>query len=176
MDGTRQHDLYDVLGVRPEASEDAIRQAYRSLARRHHPDLNPGADDDAFQRVAAAYGVLGDRRRRRAYDRLRPPRSTGPTAQRRAPAPTGNVGPFRPPDVDVPASPPSAPTDEWRILSWVGGMLVAAVVLAAIVIVGASLVLGGDGDGDVMYTLPGPAIDTVCQTPDGWVDCRMLYP
>jgi hypothetical protein len=173
MDGTRQLDLYDILGVTPDASEDAIRHAYRSLARRYHPDLHPGADDDEFRRVAAAYRVLGDRRLRRVYDRQRTPRFNGPMAQRRAPAPGGNAASARPSESDAPASPPDPPTDEWRILSWVGGAVVGAVLLAAIVIVGAALVLSG---GDGMYTLPGPAIDTVCQTPDGWVDCRVLDP
>lgn len=175
MDGTRQHDLYAVLGVSPDASEEAIHQAYRSLARRYHPDLHPGSDDDAFQHVAAAYGVLGDGRRRRAYDRQHPRVTAGPTAQRRAPAPSGAASPQRSAAEDENEEPPSQrpPLDEWTILSWVGGAVVAAVLLAALVIAGAALVLSGD---DAMYTLPGPTIDTMCQTPDGWVDCRMLDP
>ena len=63
-------DLYALLGVPAHASGDEIRHAYRSLARRHHPDANPGeAMADGFRRVAAAYEVLGDERDRSAYDR-----------------------------------------------------------------------------------------------------------
>ena len=175
MDGTRERDLYAVLGVPPEASEDAIRLAYRGLARRYHPDLHPGADDDEFQRLAAAYRILGDRRRRRAYDRERqgPGSSAGPSAQRRAPAPTGNADPVRVDASEAPSPPPGAATDEWRILSWVGGAVIAAVLVAVIVIAAAALVLGGD---HAILTLPGGSADQLCQTPDGWVDCRVLDP
>jgi len=175
MDGIRQRDLYDVLGVTPEASEDAIRRAYRTLALRYHPDLHPGAADDEFRRVAAAYRVLGDRRRRRAYDRDRrgPARSAGPSAQRRAPAPTGSAGRPRPAEAEAPPPPSSPPTDEWRVLSWVGGAVLAAALVAAIVVVAAALVLGGD---HALLTLPGGSTGQLCPTPDGWVDCRVLDP
>jgi len=62
--------LYEILGVPKTASADAIRKAYRKLARRHHPEVNPGDSkaEDAFKRVSAAYEVLSDDKKRSAYD------------------------------------------------------------------------------------------------------------
>lgn len=62
---------YQVLGVSPHASHDEIRRAYRRLAQRHHPDANPDAPAEARAAMAdinAAWNVLGDADRRRAYD------------------------------------------------------------------------------------------------------------
>lgn len=65
------NDPYEVLGLGRDASEDDIRQAYRRLAKRHHPDLNPGdrVAEDAFKRVSAAYELLRDPERRARFDR-----------------------------------------------------------------------------------------------------------
>ncbi len=62
--------LYEILGVAKTADADAIRKAYRKLAREHHPDVNPGdkKSEDTFKRVAAAYDVLGDEKKKKAYD------------------------------------------------------------------------------------------------------------
>jgi curved DNA-binding protein len=62
--------LYETLGVPKNATADAIRKAYRKLARRHHPDVNPGEAkaEDTFKRVAAAYEILSDDKKRAAYD------------------------------------------------------------------------------------------------------------
>jgi curved DNA-binding protein len=62
--------LYEILGVSKTADADAIRKAYRKLARAHHPDVNPGnkKSEDTFKRVAAAYDVLGDDKKKKAYD------------------------------------------------------------------------------------------------------------
>ena len=63
-------DLYAVLDVRPNASPDEIRSAYRRAARASHPDLHPGDASAAarFNRVQVAYEILGDPDRRAAYD------------------------------------------------------------------------------------------------------------
>jgi molecular chaperone DnaJ len=63
-------DLYVVLGVRHDASESEIKRAYRRLARRFHPDINPGDRAAAahFQQVVEAYETLIDRERRLRYD------------------------------------------------------------------------------------------------------------
>lgn len=64
-------DYYATLGVRRDASEKEIKQAYRRLARKYHPDVNP-ADKNAevhFKEINAAYEVLSDPEKRRKYDR-----------------------------------------------------------------------------------------------------------
>ena len=62
--------LYETLGVPKTASADTIRKTYRKLARRHHPDVNPGDTkaEDTFKRISAAYEVLSDEKKRAAYD------------------------------------------------------------------------------------------------------------
>lgn len=176
MDVSPRDDLYAVLGVRPDASGDAIRRAYRDLARRLHPDVNAGAGD-AFKRVSRAYGVLGDTARRSDYDRTRTTllRPAGPAPVRRAPGPTGDVGHVRPRERpaagDRPA--PERAADEWRALAWVGRWIAAAVVGTVLLIACVAFaVRGGDGTA----ASPGPSMNTFCQTPDGWVDCRALDP
>lgn len=66
-------DYYTVLGVAPDADEAAIKQAYRALARQHHPDVNPGDQtaEERFKAINEAYQALGDPERRRTYDALR---------------------------------------------------------------------------------------------------------
>ena len=65
-------DLYTILGISKDASEDDIRHAYRKLAREHHPDLNPGdaAAEDRFKTISAAYEVLSKPEKRALYDEL----------------------------------------------------------------------------------------------------------
>ncbi|MBX3158050.1 MAG: DnaJ domain-containing protein [Deltaproteobacteria bacterium] len=62
--------LYDALGVAKTATADEIRKAYRKLARKHHPDVNPGDQgaETAFKKVSSAYDVLSDDKKRKAYD------------------------------------------------------------------------------------------------------------
>ncbi len=64
-------DPYEVLGVKKEASEDELRTAYRKLAKKHHPDLNPGnkAAEARFKEIAAAYDLLSDKDKRARFDR-----------------------------------------------------------------------------------------------------------
>jgi curved DNA-binding protein len=63
-------DLYEILGVARDADLDAIRKAYRKLARKHHPDLNPGdkAAEERFKEISRAWEVLESPERRRNYD------------------------------------------------------------------------------------------------------------
>jgi molecular chaperone DnaJ len=64
-------DLYSVLGVDKKASPDEIKKAYRKLARKYHPDTNPGDKkaEERFKEISAAYDVLGDPDKRKQYDR-----------------------------------------------------------------------------------------------------------
>ena len=63
-------DFYQALGVSREADADAIKKAYRQLAKDLHPDRNPGdeAAEERFKEVASAYGVLSDPKKRALYD------------------------------------------------------------------------------------------------------------
>jgi curved DNA-binding protein len=65
-------DYYEVLGVSRDATEDQIRNAYRKLARKHHPDVNPGdkTAEEKFKELNEAYSVLSDPQKRRQYDSL----------------------------------------------------------------------------------------------------------
>ena len=65
-------DYYSTLGVAKTATEKEIKQAYRKLARKHHPDVNPGdkSADVRFKEINEAYEVLGDAPKRKKYDEL----------------------------------------------------------------------------------------------------------
>jgi molecular chaperone DnaJ len=65
-------DFYQTLGVAREADTEEIRKAYRKLARKHHPDLNPGdkAAEDRFKKVQEAYDVLSDPKKKQMYDQV----------------------------------------------------------------------------------------------------------
>jgi len=62
---------YNILGVNRSATEREIKQAYRKLARQHHPDVNPGdkSAEEKFKRINEAYEVLSDEKKRRKYDK-----------------------------------------------------------------------------------------------------------
>ena len=65
-------DYYQALGVKRGASEDEIRKAYKRLARKHHPDLNPGdkTAEERFKQVQEAYDVLSDSKKRAMFDQM----------------------------------------------------------------------------------------------------------
>jgi curved DNA-binding protein len=64
-------DYYNILGVSRSATERDIKQAYRKLARQHHPDVNPGdkSAEEKFKQINEAYEVLSDKEKRRKYDK-----------------------------------------------------------------------------------------------------------
>ncbi len=66
-------DYYEILGVPPNADKKVIQQTFRQLARKHHPDVNPGNKDaeEKFKTINEAYQVLSDAKQRKKYDELR---------------------------------------------------------------------------------------------------------
>lgn len=69
---TTKRDLYEVLGVSRDASQDEIKKAYRKLAIQYHPDKNPNdkAAEERFKEIAEAYAILSDQDKRARYDRF----------------------------------------------------------------------------------------------------------
>src|SRR5207247_8953071 len=87
MASSTKHDYYESLGVDRGAKDDEIRKAYRKLARKYHPDLNPGdkASEEKFKQLQEAYDVLSDSKKRQIYDQYGfysdniPPGGPGPS-------------------------------------------------------------------------------------------------
>jgi DnaJ-class molecular chaperone len=95
-------DPYEILGVERRATDAEIKKAYRRLARKHHPDVNPGdaSAQRKFQEIAAAYELLKDPKRRQRYDATGdagdvPPGGMPPGAGSPFGGPGGGAGGFR---------------------------------------------------------------------------------
>ena len=68
----QKRDYYEVLGVDKNADEAAIKKAYRNLAKKYHPDANPGdaTAEKKFKEASEAYAVLSDPEKKRQYDQF----------------------------------------------------------------------------------------------------------
>src|SRR5438270_3781767 len=86
-----KHDYYETLGVPRKAATEEIRRAYRKLARKYHPDLNPGdkSAEEKFKNVQEAYDVLSDAKKRQMYDQF------GFYSENGMPNPGAGGGPFQ---------------------------------------------------------------------------------
>lgn len=85
-----EKDLYEILGIKKEATESEIRKAYLKLAKKYHPDVNPGDSvaEQKFKEVNLAYEVLKDSKKRAQYDQMRA-MGANPFARARAGAHSG---------------------------------------------------------------------------------------
>src|SRR5450432_2666765 len=72
MPPTANKDYYATLGVKKSATAEDIRKAFKKLARKHHPDVNPGdkAAEEKFKVLSEANDVLSDPKKRKIYDQL----------------------------------------------------------------------------------------------------------
>src|SRR5438477_4402388 len=72
MATTTKKDYYETLGAKKSASVDDIRKAFRKLARKYHPDVNPSdkAAEEKFKAISEANDVLSDPKKRKIYDQL----------------------------------------------------------------------------------------------------------
>ena len=67
-----KQDYYEVLGVKRDAKPEEIKKAYRRLARKYHPDVNPGdkASEERFKLTTEAHDILSDPKKRKVYDQF----------------------------------------------------------------------------------------------------------
>ena len=94
--------LYDVLGVSRNATEEEIKKAYRTLSKKYHPDANPGDKkaEERFKKISEAYAVLQDPKKRSDYDRKteepvnNTAKNTAKNTGRKSAAPSGGMAGF----------------------------------------------------------------------------------
>ena len=67
-----KEDFYKILGVKRDAKPEEIKKAYRRLARKYHPDVNPGdkSAEERFKQMSEAFDILSDPKKRTVYDRF----------------------------------------------------------------------------------------------------------
>src|ERR1700721_1597384 len=72
MPSTQNKDYYGLLGVKKTAPADDIRKAFRKLARKYHPDVNPGDKkaEEKFKEISEANDILSDEKKRKIYDQV----------------------------------------------------------------------------------------------------------
>src|SRR5438876_10626868 len=72
MPASQTKDYYGVLGIKKNATQEEIRKAFRKLARKYHPDVNPGdkTAEEKFKEISEANDVLSDEKKRKIYDQL----------------------------------------------------------------------------------------------------------
>lgn len=141
--GAIEYDPYEELGVSSLASAEEIHRAYRALARRLHPDVNPDPSAAAsFARATEAFELLSHDPWRRTYD-LRRSASHGPRPARAAPGPTGNTqvrGPGAVPAHRSRGASPSTPREEPDPLAVIGTLAKLTAVAVVLLLVAIALV------------------------------------
>jgi molecular chaperone DnaJ len=92
---TATKDFYEILGVKEKASQDEIKKAYRKLAKKYHPDANPGNPkaSERFKEIGEAYSVLSDEKKRKHYDQMKRLGAFGLGGTGKGPFSRGSPGP-----------------------------------------------------------------------------------